>query len=301
MLGIWEAIAAIAISRFKRRNDGGAGPQILTPRNFRGSKGSDHNRTDNHMKISGIAAIVTGGGSGIGAATARRLASLGAKVGVLDVNEANAAAVAKEISGIALACDVTDAASAEKAMATAKERHGAARLVVNCAGIATGSRIVGRDGPQDLGAFRKVIEINLIGTFNILRLAAAQMTALDPLEDGERGVIVNTASVAAYDGQIGQAAYAASKGGIVSLTLPAARELARFGIRVVAIAPGLIETPLFAGLNADAVQSLIASTLFPHRLGKPEELAQLVQHITENVLINGETIRIDGAIRLAAK
>jgi NAD(P)-dependent dehydrogenase (short-subunit alcohol dehydrogenase family) len=253
------------------------------------------------MKISGIAAVVTGGGSGIGAATARHLASLGAKVTVLDVNQENAEAVAKEIGGLAQLCDVTDADSATKALAAAKEKHGAARLVVNCAGIAAGSRVLGRDGPHDLALFRRVIEINLIGSFNILRLAAADMSTLDEMEDGERGCIVNTASVAAFEGQIGQAAYSASKGGIVGLTLPAARELAKFGIRVVTMAPGLIETPLFAKLDAGAVESLVASTLFPHRLGKPEELARLIQHIAENVLINGETIRIDGAIRLAPK
>jgi NAD(P)-dependent dehydrogenase (short-subunit alcohol dehydrogenase family) len=253
------------------------------------------------MIISQISAVVTGGGSGIGAATARHLASLGAKVTVLDINQANAEAVAREIGGLAFACDVTDATSTQAALAAAKDHHGAARLAVNCAGIASASRVLGRDGPHDLGLFRRVIEINLIGSFNILRLAAADMAALEPMAEGERGLIVNTASVAAYEGQIGQAAYAASKGGIVGLTLPAARELAKFGIRVVTMAPGLIETPLFANLSPEAVESLVASTLFPHRLGKPEELAKLIQHIAENVLINGETIRIDGAIRLAPK
>jgi NAD(P)-dependent dehydrogenase (short-subunit alcohol dehydrogenase family) len=253
------------------------------------------------MKISGIAAVITGGGSGIGAAIARNLAAQGAKVAVLDVNTANAEAVALELGGLALTGDVTSADSVAAALAAAKAAHGAARLVVNCAGIATAGRILGRDGPHDLGLFRRVIEINLIGSFNVLRLAAADMVGLEPLEDGERGLIVNTASVAAYEGQIGQAAYSASKGGIVGLTLPAARELSKFGIRVVTMAPGLIETPLFANLSPEAVESLVASTLFPHRLGKPEELAKLVQHIAENVLINGETIRIDGAIRLAPK
>ena len=253
------------------------------------------------MKISGIAAVVTGGGSGIGAATARHLSSLGAKVTVLDVNQANAETVAGEIGGLAQVCDVTDAASVQAALAAATAKHGSARLVVNCAGIATGSRILGRDGPHDLDLFKRVVGINLIGTFNVLRLAAAEMSTLEPMADDERGCIVNTASVAAYEGQIGQAAYSASKGGIVGLTLPAARELSKFGIRVVTMAPGLIETPLFANLSPDAVESLIASTLFPHRLGKPEELAKLIQHIAENVLLNGEVIRIDGAIRLAPK
>jgi NAD(P)-dependent dehydrogenase (short-subunit alcohol dehydrogenase family) len=253
------------------------------------------------MKISDIAAVVTGGGSGIGAATARNLAAQGAKVACLDVNQANVESVAKEIGGLGLVCDVTDAASVEAALAKAAEAHGPARLVVNCAGIATASRILGRDGPHGLALFRRVIEINLIGSFNVLRLAAARMSTLEPMAEGERGLIVNTASVAAYEGQIGQAAYSASKGGIVGMTLPAARELAKFGIRVVTMAPGLIETPLFAGLSPEAVESLVASTLFPHRLGKPEELARLVQHIAENILINGEVIRIDGAIRLAPK
>jgi NAD(P)-dependent dehydrogenase (short-subunit alcohol dehydrogenase family) len=253
------------------------------------------------MKVSDIAAIVTGGGSGIGAATARHLASLGAKIAVLDINQDNAEAIAREIGGIACACDVTDAASVEAALAAATAAHGPARLAVNCAGIATASRVLGREGPHDLALFRRVVEINLIGSFNVLRLAAQAMSTLEPMADGERGLIVNTASVAAYEGQIGQAAYSASKGGIVGMTLPAARELAKFGIRVVTMAPGLIETPLFANLSPEAVESLVASTLFPHRLGKPEELARLIQHIAENVLINGETIRIDGAIRLAPK
>src|ERR1700744_3017311 len=253
------------------------------------------------MKISGIAAGVTGGGSGIGAATARHLASLGAKVTVLDVNQANAEAVAKEIGGLAQVCDVTKPESVQATLNAAAEKHGAARLVVNCAGIATGSRILGREGPHDLGLFKRVIEINLIGTFNVIRLAAQAMTTLPELEDGERGCIVNTASVAAYEGQIGQAAYSASKGGIAALTLPAARELSKFGIRVVTMAPGLIWTPLFANLSPDAVESLNATTLFPHRRGMPEELVTLIQHIAENILINGEVIRADGAIRLAPK
>lgn len=253
------------------------------------------------MKISGIAAIVTGGASGLGAATARRLASLGAKVALLDINAANCESVAKEIGGAALTCDITDAVSTEAAIKQAKERHGAARLVVNCAGIAPGAKVVGRNGPHDLDLFRKVIEVNLIGTFNVLRLAAADMATLEPLEEGERGVIVNTASIAGYEGQIGQAAYAASKGGVMGLTLPAARELAATGIRIMTIAPGLVETPLFAGLAPAAVEALTASTLFPRRLGKPEEFAQLVQQIAENLLLNGSVIRLDGAVHLGVK
>src|SRR6202012_5561832 len=208
------------------------------------------------MKISGIAAIVTGGGSGIGAATARNLAAQGAKVTVLDVNQANAEAVAKEIGGLAQVCDVTNAESVQATLNAAAEKHGGAGLVVNCAGIATESRILGREGPHDLGLFKRVIEINLIGTFNVIRLAAQAMTTLPELEDGERGCIVNTASVAAYEGQIGQAAYSASKGGIAALTLPAARELSKFGIRVVTIAPGIFWTPMMAGMSEEVQKSL---------------------------------------------
>jgi NAD(P)-dependent dehydrogenase (short-subunit alcohol dehydrogenase family) len=253
------------------------------------------------MKISGIAAVVTGGASGLGAATARLLAANGAKVALLDMNAASCEAVAKEIGGIALACDVTDAASAEAALKEAKAKHGAARLVVNCAGIAPAAKVVGRKGPHDLDLFRKVIEVNLIGTFNILRLAAADMFDLPPLDDNERGLIINTASIAGYEGQIGQAAYAASKGGVIGLTLPAARELAATGIRIVTIAPGLVETPMFNNLAPQAVEALVASTVFPQRLGKPDEYAKLVLHIADNVLLNGGTIRMDGAIRLGMK
>jgi NAD(P)-dependent dehydrogenase (short-subunit alcohol dehydrogenase family) len=253
------------------------------------------------MKISGIAAVVTGGASGLGAATARLLAAQGAKVALLDMNAASCEAVAKEIGGIALACDVTNAASSEAALKDAKAKHGAARLVVNCAGIAPAAKVVGKKGPHDLDLFRKVIEVNLIGTFNILRLAAADMMELSPLDDNERGLIVNTASIAGYEGQIGQAAYSASKGGVIGLTLPAARELAASGIRVVTIAPGLVETPMFNNLAPQAVEALVAGTVFPQRLGKPDEYAKLVQHIAENVLLNGGTIRMDGAIRLGMK
>lgn len=253
------------------------------------------------MKISGISAVVTGGASGMGAATARHLASLGAKVALLDINAANCEAVAKEIGGAAFTCDITDAASAEAALSDAKARHGAARIVVNCAGIAPGAKILGRNGPHDLALFRKVIEVNLIGTFNMMRLAAADMAQTEPLDEGERGVIINTASIAGFEGQIGQAAYSASKGGIIGLTLPAARELATSGIRVMTIAPGLIETPLFAGLAPAAVEALTASTLFPKRLGKAHEFAHLVQTIAENIMLNGSTIRLDGAVHLGVK
>jgi NAD(P)-dependent dehydrogenase (short-subunit alcohol dehydrogenase family) len=200
------------------------------------------------MKFVGQAAIVSGGASGLGRATAEALAAAGVKVTILDVNEAAAAAAARETHGFAIGCDVTDATGVEAAVAAARQRHGPARIAVNCAGIGTAGRIVGRDGPLPLDAFRRVIEVNLVGSFNILRVAAAEMIALDPLAEGERGIIVSTASVAAYEGQTGQAAYSASKGGIVSLTLPAARELARYGVRVVAIAPGVFETPMVEGL-----------------------------------------------------
>jgi NAD(P)-dependent dehydrogenase (short-subunit alcohol dehydrogenase family) len=253
------------------------------------------------MKLSGHAALVTGGASGLGAATARALARAGAKVAVLDVNAEAAASVAQEIGGLAVACDVADAGSAEAAVAKARAAHGAARVLINCAGIGPAQRIVGREGPMPLDAFKRVIGINLIGSFNLMRLAAADMTGLTPLEDGERGVIVSTASVAAYEGQIGQAAYSASKGGIVALTLPAAREFARSGIRVNAVAPGLFATPLLMGMPQPVQEALAASVPFPARLGKPEEYAALVLHIIENPMINGEVIRLDGALRMAPK
>ncbi|MDI1227735.1 MAG: SDR family NAD(P)-dependent oxidoreductase [bacterium] len=254
------------------------------------------------MEIKGMAAVVTGGGSGMGAETARHLAKAGAKVAVLDINKANADAVAAEIGGIAFECDVTSEVSAKAALDGAKAANGPVRILMNCAGIAPGARVVGKDGPHDLGFFTKVITVNLIGTFNMLRLAATEMSTLDVLnETGERGVIINTASVAAYEGQIGQAAYSASKGGVVGMTLPAARELARFGVRVVTIAPGLIGTPMLMQMPQEVQDSLVATTLFPKRLGKPEEFSKLALHVVENAMINGETIRLDGAVRLAPK
>jgi NAD(P)-dependent dehydrogenase (short-subunit alcohol dehydrogenase family) len=253
------------------------------------------------MQVKGHAAIVTGAGSGLGAATARALAAAGAKVALLDINEKAAGAVATEIGGLAVACNVADAASAERAVGAARAAHGAARILVNCAGIGPAARIVGRDGPLALDAFRQVIEINLIGSFNLMRLAAADMIALEPLADGERGVIVSTASVAAYEGQIGQAAYAASKGGIVALTLPAAREFARSGIRVNTIAPGLFATPLLLGMPQPVQDSLAASVPFPSRFGTPQEYAKLALHIIDNAMLNGETIRLDGALRMPPK
>ena len=253
------------------------------------------------MQIKGHAAIVTGGGSGLGAATARALAASGAKLALFDRNLEAAETVAREIGGLAVACDVADAASTEAAFATARAAHGAARILVNCAGIGTAGRIVGKDGPLPLADFERVVRVNLIGTFNCLRLAAAEMSALEPLDGGERGIVISTASVAAFDGQIGQAAYAASKGGVVSLSLPAARELARYGIRVNAIAPGLFLTPMLLGLPKAAQDSLGASVPFPARLGDPDEYARLALHMIENAMLNGEVVRLDGALRMAPK
>ena len=253
------------------------------------------------MQIKGHAAIVTGGGSGLGAATARALAASGAKLALFDRNFEAAETVAREIGGLAVACDVADAASTEAAFATARAAHGAARILVNCAGIGTAGRIVGKEGPLPLADFERVVRVNLIGTFNCLRLAAAEMSALEPLDGGERGIVISTASVAAFDGQIGQAAYAASKGGVVSLSLPAARELARYGIRVNAIAPGLFLTPMLLGLPKAAQDSLGASVPFPARLGDPDEYARLALHMIENAMLNGEVVRLDGALRMAPK
>jgi NAD(P)-dependent dehydrogenase (short-subunit alcohol dehydrogenase family) len=253
------------------------------------------------MDIKGQAAIVTGGGSGLGEGTARALAAAGAKVAVLDINHEAASRVASEIGGLAIACDVASAASAEEAIAAAKNAHGAACLLVNCAGIAPAARIVGKDGPMALDAFRRTIEINLIGTFNMMRLAAADMQTLAPNADGERGLIVMTASVAAFDGQIGQAGYSASKSGVAALTLPAAREFAKTGIRVMSIAPGLFGTPMLLGMPQALQDSLASQVPFPSRFGRPDEYAALVLHMLANPMLNGETIRLDGAIRMGPK
>jgi NAD(P)-dependent dehydrogenase (short-subunit alcohol dehydrogenase family) len=253
------------------------------------------------MQINGLAAVVTGGGSGLGAATAAHLAALGAKVACIDINQAAAEAHAASIGGVGIKCDVADASSGEAAFAAARAAHGPVRILVNCAGIGTAGRIVGRDGPMKLEAFERVIRVNLIGSFNMLRLAAAEMSDADPLEEGERGVIVNTASIAAYEGQVGQPAYAASKGGVVGMTLPAARELARAGVRVVTIAPGLFHTPMIDGLPPDVQASLGAGIPFPPRLGRPSEYAELVEHIVRNRFLNGEVIRLDGALRMTPR
>ena len=253
------------------------------------------------MDIKGHAAIVTGGASGLGAATASELARAGAKVACLDVNLDGARAVAEKIGGLALRCDVTSSDEAVAALAQAREKHGAARILINCAGVGPAKRLVGRDGPMPLADFERVIDINLIGTFNMMRLGAADMQGLSPLADGERGVIISTASVAAFEGQIGQAAYAASKGGVAALTLPAAREFAQFGIRANAIAPGIFHTPMLMALPDEAKSSLAAAVPFPKLLGRPDQFAALARHIIENTYINGEVIRLDGALRMAPR
>lgn len=253
------------------------------------------------MQASGQVAIVTGGGSGLGEATARALAAHGARVAVLDLGIDRARQVAAEIGGLAVRCDVADGASAEQAVNAVAEQLGPPRILVNCAGIAIALKTVGKDGAHPLDAFRKVVEINLVGTFNMIRLFAGIAQSLEPLDGGERGVIVNTASVAAYDGQIGQTAYAASKGGIVALTLPIARELAQFGVRALAIAPGLFRTPLLAQLPQEAQDSLAVAIPFPHRLGWPEEYASLALQMVENPYLNGEVVRLDGSLRMAPR
>ena len=254
------------------------------------------------MNIQGHAALVTGGGSGLGEATARELARLGAKVAVLDVNLANAEKVAAEIGGVACQCDITNTDSLQAAIAKAAAAHGPARILMNIAGIGSAKRVVGKDGsPAPLEDFAKVINVNLIGTYNASRLFAAECAKLSPLDDGERGVMMFTASVAAFDGQVGQQAYSASKGGLVGMTLPMARDLAQHGIRVCTIAPGLFATPLMKQLPEPVQASLAASIPFPPRLGKPEEFAQLASHIVTNTHLNGEVIRLDGALRMAPR
>lgn len=253
------------------------------------------------MDIRGQVAIVTGGASGLGAATATALSNAGAMVAILDVNIDLAEQHTKDPNLFAIKCDVSNETSVEQALSILKERFGVPRVLINCAGIGGSARIVGKEGPLALEDFEKVITVNLIGTFNMMRLVAAEMIKAEPMEDNERGVIVSTSSVAAFEGQIGQAAYAASKGGITSLTLPAAREFAQFGIRVNTIAPGLFMTPLLHGLSLDAQKSLAASIPFPKRLGAADEFAKLALHLVENRYINGEVIRIDGALRMQPK
>lgn len=254
------------------------------------------------MDIAGRSFLVTGGGSGLGEATVRRLVAGGARVVIADVNQQLGQSLAKELGEARfVATDVTDEASVRSAIKVAVDTFGDFRGVVNCAGIASAVRVISKDGPHDLGVFNRMIQVNLIGTFNVIRLAAEVISKTEPIEGGERGVIVNTASVAAYDGQIGQAAYSASKGGVVAMTLPVARELAKFGIRIMTIVPGLFDTPLMQSLPEEAKKSLGQQVPFPSRLGHPSEFAALVQHICENQMLNGEAIRLDGAIRMAPK
>ncbi|KMY85220.1 3-oxoacyl-[acyl-carrier protein] reductase [Candidatus Paraburkholderia calva] len=252
------------------------------------------------MEMQGNVFLITGGASGLGAATARLVAGKGSKVVLADMNEAAGIELARELSGEFVKCDVSQEADAQRAV-DAAVKFGTLRGLVNCAGIAPASKTVGRDGPHALALFSKVIAVNLIGTFNMIRLAANVMSKLDATAEGERGVIVNTASVAAYDGQIGQAAYAASKSGVAGMTLPIARDLSRSGIRVMTIAPGLFETPMLLGMPQDVQDALGAMVPFPSRLGKPDEYAMLVAHIFDNTMLNGEVIRLDGAIRMQPK
>ena len=257
------------------------------------------------MDIKGHTAVITGGASGLGAATAQAFAAAGAKVALLDINVAAAQQTADRIGGqdriLAVKCDVTDENSAASALSEVQKKFGVGRVLVNCAGVGTPKRIVGRDGPMPLADYKKVIEINLIGTFNMLRLAAAEMSKAEPLPGGDRGVIVSTASIAAFEGQVGQAAYASSKGGVAALTLPAARELAQFAIRVVGIAPGIFGTPMLLSLPQETQDSLGASVPHPKRLGAPHEFGELVLSIIRNGYLNGEVIRIDGALRMAPR
>jgi NAD(P)-dependent dehydrogenase (short-subunit alcohol dehydrogenase family) len=255
------------------------------------------------MEVSGNTFLISGGASGLGGATSRLLAENGAQVVIADINKEKGEALAKELGANArfVETNVADEESVKIAVATAVSTFGSLQGAINCAGIGVAEKTVGKDGPHSLASFKRVIEVNLIGTFNVIRLAAAQMAAQEPNLGGERGVIINTASIAAFDGQIGQAAYSASKGGIVGMTLPIARDLARLGIRVVTIAPGLFDTPLLAGLPEDIRKALGAQVPFPARLGQPPEYAALAKHIIENAMLNGEVIRLDGALRMPPK
>ncbi|MGX9865246.1 SDR family NAD(P)-dependent oxidoreductase [Pseudomonas moraviensis] len=253
------------------------------------------------MQIENKVFIVTGGASGLGAASAELLVSAGAKVMLVDMNAEAVAAQAERLGAQSVVADISNEAAAEAAVQATIAAFGSLNGLINCAGIVRGEKILGKNGPHALSSFAQVINVNLIGSFNMLRLAAAAIAESEANADGERGVIINTASGAAFDGQIGQAAYSASKGAIASLTLPAARELARFGIRVMTIAPGIFETPMMAGMTPEVRDSLAAGVPFPPRLGKPAEYAALVRHIIENSMLNGEVIRLDGALRMAAK
>ncbi len=253
------------------------------------------------MDINGLSAVVTGGASGLGAGTAAELASAGAKVALFDLNMDMANAHAAEIGAVAIECDVSSEESATAAFEQAKAANGPVQILVNCAGIGPAAKTVSRGEPHSFAQFQKVVNVNLIGSFNCIRLAAAQASGVDPDADGHRGVIISTASVAAFDGQIGQAAYSASKGGVVGMTLPIARDLASVGIRVCTIAPGLFETPLLRTLPDNVREALAASVPFPSRFGTVQEYARMARHIIENNMLNGETIRLDGAIRMAPR
>ncbi|HZJ91487.1 MAG TPA: 3-hydroxyacyl-CoA dehydrogenase [Thiopseudomonas sp.] len=255
------------------------------------------------MRVAEHTFVITGGASGLGAATARHLVAQGACVVLLDINQQAVVAQAEQLGerALGIACDICDSEQVQSALDAATAHFGALHGLINCAGIVGGQRILGRKGPHDLDDFSRVLQINVIGSFNMLRLTAQMMVDNPPNTEGERGVIINTASVAAYDGQLGQAAYASSKGAIVSMTLPAARELASYGIRVMTIAPGVFETPMMAGMTDEVRAGLCADVPFPPRLGKPEEYAALAQHIIENTMLNGEVIRIDGALRMGVK
>jgi NAD(P)-dependent dehydrogenase (short-subunit alcohol dehydrogenase family) len=252
------------------------------------------------MQIKNSLAVVAGGGSGLGEAVSRHLAEQGAKVIVIDKSKAACERVANAIHGIPKTCDITIASDLEAVFAELAPTQPPLRIAVNCAGVSPAKRIVGKTGPVSLEWFEEIIKINLIGTFNVMRLAAHRMSQAEPNEEGERGVIINTASIAAFEGQIGQAAYSASKGGIVSMTLPAAREFARFGIRVMTIAPGFIETPMFQGFSHEVRANLEAQSVFPKRFGRPQEFELLVEQIINNPMLNGDVNRLDGAIRMSA-
>ncbi len=255
------------------------------------------------MQLAGSVAVITGGASGLGAATARLFAGAGARLALWDLNAEAGNALAAEFgsNGVFVKTDVTSSADVQRALTQVQEQFGSIHIVINCAGIATAERVIGRQGPLPLERFAQVIQINLIGTFNVIRLAAVLMMQNPPNAEGERGVIINTASVAAFEGQIGQPAYAASKAAVAGMTLPIAREFASHGIRVVAIAPGVFDTPMVAGLTEPARQALSAAVPFPKRLGRPDEYAVLARHIVENVMLNGETIRLDGALRMGPR